>query len=108
MGLWPTEVRQYAVAQVLRYVPTEARDRFCRGAVIVRHEFAKFLGVEVSRNFGRANQIAEQHRQMASLAAGFAWLDLRCLSYGSTNGSAECSTAFTAEFGLCYALGAAF
>jgi len=49
-------------------VAIEARDRFGGRAMIPGDRLAPLFGVEPSGDPSRADQVAEQHRQMAALA----------------------------------------
>ena len=63
---------KYAITPSPRYlrdVPAEARDRLRRRAMIPGDGLAPFLGIELRGDRGRADQVAEQHRQMPPLAA---------------------------------------
>ena len=63
----PAEVGHHAVAEILRDVPVEAGYRFGRRAMKSREGLAPFLGIEPGGDRGRADQVAEQHRQMTPL-----------------------------------------
>jgi len=63
----PTEISHDPVAEILRDVAVETRDRFGGCAMIPRDGLAPLLGVELSRDRGRADDVAEQHRQMPPL-----------------------------------------
>jgi len=63
------EKRHHAVAEVLGDVAAITGDRFGGGAMISGDRLTPFFGVEPRGNLGGANQITEQHRQMAPLAA---------------------------------------
>src|SRR5712692_10084496 len=69
--LGPTEIGHYAVAEILRDVAAEARYRLGSSAMIPRDRLAPFLGIELSGKRGRADQVAEEHRQMSPLARKF-------------------------------------
>jgi hypothetical protein len=94
--LWPPEIGKHAVAEVLRYIASEARDCFGHTAQIVSLDFAPFLGIEPRRDLGRAHQIAEQNCQMTALA-NVSLLDGRCLRDWNAIERAKRSSAFTAE-----------
>ena len=68
--LGPAEIGHHPVAEILRDVAAEAGDRFRRRAMVPGDDLAPFLGIELRRDRGRADQVAEQHRQMPPLATG--------------------------------------
>jgi hypothetical protein len=64
------EVRQDAVAQVLRDVPLHALDAFDAGVLVARDDFAQALGVEAVRQLRRADEVAKDDGQLSPLAVG--------------------------------------
>ena len=68
VGLGIAEERHHAVAEVFRDMAAEALDRLRRRAMVAGDDLAPFFGVELAGNLGRADQVAEKHRQMAPLA----------------------------------------
>src|SRR5438105_2594187 len=64
VGLRPAEVGHYAVTKVLGDVATITGDRVGRSAMVGGNHLAPLLWVKLRGDFGRAHQIAEQHRQM--------------------------------------------
>src|ERR1700687_3357624 len=92
----PPEISHHAVAEILRDVPAEPRYRFRRGALEAAHGLAPFLGIELSRDRGRADEIAEQHRQMPPLTY-FARLNTRRLRDWRAKWCIERSATFIAE-----------
>ena len=69
---WKAEIRQDAIAQILRDMAVvPADDRGASLAVLVQ-QAAHVLGVELTGERGRADQIAEHHGDLAAL-------DARCL-----------------------------
>src|SRR5438034_2844217 len=68
----PAEVDEQPIAEVLGDVAAEARDGAGGGLLILRDEVAPLLGVELLRERRRADEIAEEHRQLAALAGGCA------------------------------------
>ncbi len=64
----PAEVDEQPIAEVLGDVAAEARDRARCGLLVLRDDVAPFLGVELLRERRRADQVAEQNRQLAALA----------------------------------------
>jgi hypothetical protein len=67
-GGGPAEVDEQPIAEVLGDVAAEARDGAGGGLLVLRDEVAPVLGVELLRERRRADQVAEQHRQLAALA----------------------------------------
>ena len=65
----PAEVGEHAIAQVLGDMAFEAADHLRARCLISAHDFTQVLGVEPRRQRGRADQIAEQHRQLAAFRA---------------------------------------
>jgi hypothetical protein len=61
------EIHQNAVAHVFRDKSIEPGDNLGNGAVIGADDLAQILGIEARREFGRADQVAEHHRQLATL-----------------------------------------
>jgi hypothetical protein len=76
----------------------ESRYRVRSCALIARHRLTPLFRIELSCNRGGANQIAEQHRQMAPLArrAALAWFSFRV----NRRGSIEWCGALCAEPGF--------
>ena len=64
----PAEVDEQPIAEVLGDVAAEARDGAGGGLLVLRDEVAPLLGVELLRERRRADQVAEEHRQLAALA----------------------------------------
>src|SRR6185437_12563991 len=85
VGLGIAEERHHAVAEVFGDVAAEAAYRLSHRALIGCHRLAPLLGVEPSGYLRRANQVAEEHRQMTPLAcrAARAWFSLRINRRGS-------------------------
>ena len=65
------EQRQEPVAELLRDMAAHLRHRRRSGVEIGADQVAPFLGIELRGNAGRADQIAEHHREIAALAGGF-------------------------------------
>jgi hypothetical protein len=63
---WPAEIGQYAVAYEFVDVSLEAINHCSCGALVSAHNRTHVLGVELRRECGRADQVAEQHRQLAA------------------------------------------
>jgi hypothetical protein len=64
MRLWVTEIDQHPVAHVLGDKAVEAPDRLADRAVVVPDQLPQILRVMTGRERGRANQVAEHHRQL--------------------------------------------
>jgi hypothetical protein len=60
--------RHHTVAEVFGDVASITGDRFGGGAMIGSNHLTPFLGVELSGDFGRSNQVTKQHGQMSPLA----------------------------------------
>jgi hypothetical protein len=71
MRLRIAEINQDTVAHVFGDKPREAADRVGDGAVIGADNLAQILGVEARRERGRADEIAEDHGQLAPLGLGY-------------------------------------
>ena len=72
--LGPAEIGHHAVAKVLGDMAAEALDCLRRRAMVLGDDLPPLLGIEMAGDLGRADQIAEKHRQMPPLAFGhFAW-----------------------------------
>ena len=66
----PAEVDEQPIAKILGNVATEARDGAGGSLLVLRDDLAPLLGVELLREWRRANQVAEENRQMAPLTGG--------------------------------------
>ena len=66
----PAEVGQHAVAHELGDVPAEARDLARDGVLVGAQDLAHLLGVEPAAQRGRADQVAEHHRELSALGRG--------------------------------------
>src|SRR5262249_50839268 len=64
----PAEVDEQAIAEFPGEVAAEAPDGAGGGLLVLREEAALLLGVELLRERRRADQVAEEHRQLAALA----------------------------------------
>jgi hypothetical protein len=51
-------------------VPLEAADHIGAGRLIRTHDFPQVLGIEPRRQLGRADQVTEQHGQLAAFGLG--------------------------------------
>src|SRR6267142_1028129 len=69
MRFGPAEVSHHAVAKVLRDMPTEALDGLRRRAMILGDDLPPLFRIEMASDLGRADEVAEKHRQMAPLAS---------------------------------------
>jgi hypothetical protein len=65
--------------------------------MIAAYQFAPFFRVKLSRNFSRANEITEQHRQMTALTAARDSSG-RCFHMICGGGLEHSGTAFATEF----------
>ena len=65
------EIDQHPVAHVLGDKAVEAADRIGDGAVVVADQLAQILRVKTRRERGRADEVAEHHRQLP--AFGVDW-----------------------------------
>jgi hypothetical protein len=63
------EVSHDAVAEILGDLSFEARYRFRGAAMISGNHLAPFFGIESGSDLGRADEIAEEHGQMAPFTA---------------------------------------
>ena len=70
MGLGPTEVSQYPVAQIFGHVSVEARDATRDRVLVAAHHLLQVLRVERLRQLGRAHEINEHHRELTALRMG--------------------------------------
>jgi hypothetical protein len=66
MRLRPAEVGEHAVTQILGDVTFEPLDHGCGAVLVGAHDAAQVLGVDSPGEFGRAHEITEQHRQLAT------------------------------------------
>ncbi len=64
------EIDQHAVAHVFGDEAAEARHHFCCAFVIGGNDVTQVFRVELGRQRGRADQVAEHHRELAALGAG--------------------------------------
>src|SRR5262245_1228642 len=64
------EVRQHAVAQILRNMSVVAGDDLPTGGLIGHHPTVIVLGVELLGKGDRPDQVNEHHRQLPTLAVG--------------------------------------
>src|SRR6516162_3112884 len=64
------EINQNSVAHVLGDKAIEFGYRSSDGVVIGGDDLAQILGIESSGELGRADQIAEHHRQLPTLGGG--------------------------------------
>jgi hypothetical protein len=75
------------------------------GVEIGADKVAPLLGVQLSRNFGRAHKVTEQHREIAAFAGGFdrgrgRWWRNRGLDRRWYDGRRQgCRSRCTAQFG---------
>ena len=69
VGLRPAEVDQYPVAEILRHVASVAGDHLARARPIRPQHVRPVLGIEPRRELHRADEVAEEDRQLAALAS---------------------------------------
>src|SRR5690348_9516546 len=98
VGRRPAEVSHHPIAEIFRHVAIEAGNRFGGGAMVAGDCLSPLLRVQLRSDRGGADQVTEQHRQMAPLASYLARLNGRRLGDVAANGSAEWSAAISAEF----------
>ena len=65
--LWEPEVHDQPVAAVLRDVPVIALNDATAGLLVGVHQLAQHLRIEPLRQRGRADEVAEQHSELAAL-----------------------------------------
>ena len=70
MRLRVAEIDQHPVAHVLGDKAVEAADRLGDGAVVGADQLTQILRVKTGRQRGRADQIAEHHRQLPAFGVG--------------------------------------
>ena len=61
------EINQHAVAHIFRDIAAEAADHFGGAFVIGGDHFAQIFRIELRRQRGRADEIAEHYRELAAL-----------------------------------------
>src|SRR5262249_4189754 len=66
--VWPAEVDDEAVAQLLRHVAAETGDRGGYRLLVLCDDVPPFLGVELLGERGRPDEVAEEDRELAALA----------------------------------------
>ena len=66
MRLRIAEINQYAIAHVVGDKAVEPGDNFGYSVVICGDDLAQIFGIEPRRKRGRADQIAEHHRQLSA------------------------------------------
>jgi len=89
------EINQDAVAHVAGDKPAKALDDLCDAAMVSADNPAQIFGIEPRRQRGRADQIAEHHRQLPPLRGvlrprtGRCGGRRRCLGGGQTGDGSE-------------------
>ena len=63
------EVGEHAIAEELGHVAVEAADRHLTGPLVLAQDVAEILGVELTPEHGRTDEVAEDHRERTPLAA---------------------------------------
>jgi hypothetical protein len=66
MRLRIAEINQYAIAHVVGDKAVEPGNNFGYSVVICGDDLAQIFGIEPRRKRGRADQIAEHHRQLSA------------------------------------------
>ena len=64
------EINQDPVTHIFCDKAVEAADDICHGAVIGGDDLAQIFRIEPRRERGRADEVAEHHRQLAALGLG--------------------------------------
>ena len=64
----PAEVDEHAVAEVLGDVPVEPSDHLVDHLIVGADDLTHFFGIEARAQLRRADEIAEEHGQLAALA----------------------------------------
>ena len=65
--LWVAEIDQHPVTHIFRDVTIPALDHFCTAILVRPDDRTHVLGIEPSREFGRAYQINQHHCELAPL-----------------------------------------
>ena len=68
VGLGIAEECHHAVAEVLRDMAAKAFDCLRRRTMVLANDLSPLFRIKMASYLGRADEIAEQHRQMAALA----------------------------------------
>ena len=66
VGRWPAKVDQQAVAEILGDIAVLGLHRVTGRLLVGTHHGAVVFGIELLGEFGRVNQVAEQHRDLAA------------------------------------------
>jgi hypothetical protein len=93
----PAEVSHQAVAEIFRHMAIKAAYRCGSRTMITRDRIAPLLGVKPGGDPGRADQVAEQHRQMPPLAGHVRRLKRRGRGKRNANWRSEGRAAFAAK-----------
>ncbi len=88
--LRPAEIGHHSVAEKFRDMTVETLHRRGGRALIVGVDLAPFLGVEARGNLRRADEVAEQHRQMPSLTF-YLLVEFRAGGRGFERGQGSCA-----------------
>src|ERR1700730_2175034 len=89
------EIGHHAVAEVLRDMPAEALDCLRRRTMVLADDLSPLFRIEMPCYLGRADQIAEKHRQMSPLALKIV---VRFNTRRGRGGSIERCCAFVTKF----------
>ncbi len=71
-----TEINQHPIAHILGDKPGEAADRLGDGATVGADDLPQIFGVQPRGERGRADEVAEHHRQLAAFGIG----ESRCIA----------------------------
>jgi hypothetical protein len=95
----PAEVDEQPIAESLGNVVAEAGHGSGGGLLVLRDDIAPLLGIEVRAELGRADEVAEEHRQLAPLA-DFGGAGCRLYQFSWSRGLAEGCATLAAELRL--------
>ena len=65
VGLGIAEVDEQTIAEILRDMPVKTGDYLGAGVLIGLHHLLQVFGVKLCRERGRADQVTEEHRELA-------------------------------------------
>ena len=97
VGFGPPEIGHHAIAEIFGDMTVKTIYRFRRSAMIAGSHLTPFLGVELSGNTSRVNQVTKQYRQMPPLAGGRGRGLRDAFSFGRCVAGQD-GAAFVAEF----------
>jgi hypothetical protein len=64
------EVDEQAIAQILRDMPVKTGNHLDARRLIGAHDLPELFGVKLRRERGRADEVTEQHRELAAFRLG--------------------------------------